>query len=246
MSDNPFDQNTIDVIDENQDFLAELVGEGKKFADVQALAKGKAAADAHITSLERSLSELREDLKNRGTTQDLLDAIKALKNEPPASPPPANHADPEVVGKPGLTEDDIERLLAQREEKSRKAANLNTAVSKLKEQYGNQYTVEVQKKAAELGVTTAYMQNLAETSPQLFAQLFPARQKSNDVFSAPPQGQRSSVSTAFGGTGEKYSDFDKIRKSDPHKYHTPAFQQSLNAAILRAQAAGKFDDFMNS
>lgn len=243
MSESLFDQTDEVVIDETKDFLSELVGEDKRYKTPADLAKAKIHADAHIEALNRSLAELREDLKNRGTTEDLLTAIKSLKNEP-APIPPSNHEQEQQGAKPGLTEADIERLLAEREAKSRKTTNLNTAIGKLKEMHGENFRSVVQAKAKELGVTTEYMQKLAEDSPALFTGLFPARQK--DVFAAPPQGQRSSVAAAFAGSGEKYSDYDKVRKADPHKYHTASFQRSLNEAVLRAQSAGRFEEFMNS
>ena len=76
--------------------LADLVGEGKKFATVEDLAKGKQESDRFIEQLQGELSGLREDLGKRMTSEQVLEEINRQKvaekeaaesrNEEPTSP----------------------------------------------------------------------------------------------------------------------------------------------------------------
>src|SRR2546426_10450626 len=71
-------------VDPNKDYLAELVGDGKKFKTSQDLARGKFEADQYIEVLKRRQDEMRadylkisEESKTRATLDDL---VKRLEN----------------------------------------------------------------------------------------------------------------------------------------------------------------------
>src|SRR5688572_23205514 len=75
--------------DDTKDYFTELVGDGKKFNDEKALAKGKAFADHHISLLEAEKAEmveehrkLREELNARAALEELIDQMKKEPTEP--------------------------------------------------------------------------------------------------------------------------------------------------------------------
>jgi len=56
-----------------------LVGEGKKFASIEALAAGKAESDKFIEQLQGELKGLRTDLDKRLSQEEILEEIKTLQ-----------------------------------------------------------------------------------------------------------------------------------------------------------------------
>ena len=56
----------------NDSFVTQLVGEGKKFKDYEALAKGKLEADRHIGEITKTLDELRAELAKQDYAKALL------------------------------------------------------------------------------------------------------------------------------------------------------------------------------
>jgi len=79
MADQP---DTIDTIDPSKNYLAELVGEGKKFKTQEDLARGKAESDAYIKILEKRSDELRndylklrDDYSSRAKLEEVVDQL---------------------------------------------------------------------------------------------------------------------------------------------------------------------------
>lgn len=247
---NVFDQNeTHEPQLEDKDYFVELVGEDKKFKTPQDLAKGKALADRHIENLNRTLASLRDELKSRSTVDDLMTKIEQRQQQPNVQTQGEHQSPPEKSAEGGLTAQDVERILAEREAARTKEANLNKAVNKLTEMFGDEAPAQIAAKARELGVTTEYLKEQARIAPSLVTELFtpkPAQQR--DVFSPAAPANRVNSGGLVGGKAgtEKYSDFDKVRKTDREKFYSPAFQRTIDEAVMRAQAQGRFDEFMNS
>ena len=63
------------------DALAELVGEGKKYATVEDLAKGNLNAQQHIGTLEHETASLREQSSSAKSIEDVLKAIQGTPQE---------------------------------------------------------------------------------------------------------------------------------------------------------------------
>ena len=244
-----FDQIVSPVtLDESKDYFAELVGEGKKFRDPKELAKGKAYSDAHIANLEKTLAEMRAELQTRKTAEDLINQINLASNRvdpsrdqnPPVTEPNSN---PDI--KSGLTPEDVERLFQEREAKQRREANLNKTTEKLREIHGDNAAAALQAKASELGVDTNYLKGLAQDNPTIFLSLFNKPQESpKDIFNAPaPSTFRPNQNT---DTGEKWSDYNKVKKENPTLYWSPKFQRKLMDAAERAMSQDRYEAFLNS
>lgn len=236
------------TIDETKDYLSEFVGEGKKFADVKALAKSKAFADAHIGTLTKALEAMRTELSTRKTAEDLINQI-ALANTKVDSNREQNQTATEQNtdqnNKPSLTPEDVEKMFQEREQRRQKETNLNLTTQKLKETFGDKAATELSNKARELGVDTSYMKKLAEDTPSVFLSLFSKPQvKSNDIFNAPPANQFRVAERS--NSGEKWSDFNKVKTSDPKKYWSPGFQRQLMDAAERAENQGRYEEFIKS
>lgn len=246
--DSLFDQTVVQTtIDESKDFLSELVGDGKKFKDVKDLAKGKAFSDAHIVTLEQTLSRMREELQTRKTAAELIDQISQRRTNPDPTPNLDNRAldtDTQTQTKSGLSPEDVERMFSEREAQRRKDDNLNLATAKLKEIHGDSAATVLQTKARELGLDTTYLKNMAQEAPNAFLALFnkPVEQTQRDVFTAPPSNSFRPTPTT--NLSEKWSTFNEVKKSNPSMYWTPGFQRKIMEAAQRAAEQGQYEQFM--
>lgn len=251
-----FDQ-TVDpvVIDETKDYFTEFVGDDKKFKTPQELAKSKAYADAHIANLTRNLDDLRKELGTRKTAEDLINQIALRSGHD--SVRANNPADRTIVQDQlerepatgetvkSLTPADVERMFTEREQLSQRQQNLKLTTTKLTEVHGENAAKVISDKAKELGVDSQYLKKLAEDTPSIFLSLFPKPEsKANEMFQAPPPNQFRTQVDQF--IGAKWSDFNKVKATDPKKYHSAAFQRAIMEAAQKAADAGQYDKFMAS
>jgi hypothetical protein len=245
--DNLFDQtvnNAPITIDETKDYLVELVGEGKKFKDPKDLAKGKAYSDAHIANLEKTLNSLREELHTRKTAEELINQMTSVRrnNDPVITQEPNLEVNNQIKG---MSPEDVEKLLTDRDVKRRKDENLNQATQKLKETFGEQAASAVANRARELGVEPSYLRSLAQEAPSAFIALFNKQSDvQEDVFRAPPTS--SYRPPLKQGLTDKWSELTTIRKTDPNTFYGAAHQRKLMEAAQRAVDAGRYEEFINS
>lgn len=221
--------------------LESLVGEGKKFADVEALAKGKVAADAHIARLEEEAVRLREVAQQNINAETQL---TELKNELMSLRESAS-GKPRVPTEPALTETDIETLversLTKKEANRTVAQNINESNNRIVRHFG---TVEkaqeaVRAKADEMGVTVEFIKETAARSPTAFMQLMgivpkPASDKGDGTFI---QSSGSVVRPEVVGSGPVEGSkawLDTIRRKEPNRFFDVAFQQKYIWGPARA------------
>src|SRR5882672_3792205 len=131
-----------DTQDSNKDFLTELVGEGKKFKDVQALARGKYEADQTVEQMKARLDELRTDYQTLhetreagATLKDLVDQLRTQKPSEGTFTPPAKdeNVQPKSEDLKALIRSGYEELKASEQAEQ----NLNIVQQRLKDRYGN-------------------------------------------------------------------------------------------------------------
>lgn len=217
------------IIDPNKNYLEEYVGEGKKYANAEELAKSRAHADAHIARIEDEQKRLREELATRLSYQDFLDQIKSMPLNSQQTPP----ADDQPGDKSVLKPEEIERLVDQRlqtAEANRTAnQNINTVVTKLQEVYGPNYAQHLKRQAAELGMSEQEVNTLAGRNPKALLKLLDVgEQKHTNIFQAPPRTQSTTLPSTQ-KRGDSY--YEKIRKEDPNLYWTPQVQNELFASL---------------
>lgn len=219
-----------------------LVGEGKKFKDVEALAKGKLESDAFILQLQTEMAGLREVAQQNINAETQLNE---LKNELIALREAS--VQPKVPTGPVLTATDIDNLVEKsltKKEATRTATqNINESNNRIVRHYG---TVEkaqeaVRAKAGELNVTVEYLKDTAARSPTAFIQLMGIVPKQA---SGPSEGtflQSSDTVIAPSGIGSEPGEgtkpwLDNIRRKDPNRFNDVAFQQKY---IWKPARAGK-------
>lgn len=149
----------------NKSYFGELVGDGKKFSDAEALAKSKLEADRHISNLESQLKEIREELAKRESAEEIAER---LRNERNADPKPSTST-------PGLSEERVAEIVKNTVtsiERSRSVReNVLEAERQFKSMYGDKTQEVLKAKASELGMTVEQLGKIAGESPTAFGKL---------------------------------------------------------------------------
>ena len=234
------------TIDPNTSLYETLVGDGKKFKTNEDLAKAKMESDRFIQQLQNELQGLRTDLSARSTLEQLMDKLNAPKDPPTNQQHNQGSMDGDGQnGAKSFSEEDIARLVEDRLSKAEKArvhnANLETVKNALVASFGNDYVTHLKAKAAELGMSEEYLQNLAKETPKAFLKLVEANGESratpvaNGLFT-PPQGSHTPANNAskgFSPTGiPKMSYYENLKKQDPTKYWSPEVQNKMHKDAL--------------
>lgn len=220
--------NNQQQMDQNKNYFSELVGEGKKFKDQEALARGKAEADNYVASLTSELDTLRQDyLKLRedhmagAKLEQLIDQLnkQQQRNADDYTPPVG-----EVKQKPELNLeevkksvlDDLKREKVLEEERN----NLASIQEKLKERFGNNAQNILKQQRDALKMTQEQVDSLARQAPAAFMRLMGLDEKPTETFQAPPS---STQRSEFSPTTQKrtWSWWQNLKRESPSKYWDP-------------------------
>jgi hypothetical protein len=152
--------------------LETLVGEGNKFADAEALAKGKQEADSFIEQLQGELKGVREDLAaaegKEGDSKTVADLIKAVQDSQQQVTGDTNQLSEENLSQ---TIKDIMEGVSDASTRAQNRETGNTLV--LGKVNGDIEAAKtfVAERAKQLGMTTDALAALSEVSPGAFAKL---------------------------------------------------------------------------
>lgn len=207
-----------------------LVGEGKKFKTIEDLAKGKVEADTFIEHLKKEMSELRDELKSKATTEEILKSLKMEQNQP--APSDANQA----IAKPEDIANMIRTEISQAEMTRIANENIKQANEVLVTKLGTpEKAIEfLASKSKELGLSVNKLQSMAAESPVALYSLLGlnnSQSKPNDK----PVGLSSQVNTSITepagqlvkGTKAYY---DNMRRTNKAQYFSPAIQNEIMKA----------------
>lgn len=218
-------------LDPNKDYLAELVGEGKKFKSEKDLARGKYEADLYVTTLTRQLDELRDDYKklredstSRAKLEELIGQLEARsKQSSNSDTPPAR----EVKDSPTLDPNELKSLVSssiQEYEMTRKQTdNFNRVREKLREQFGDNYQSVLKNQIEELGLTEDDVNTLARKSPNAFFKTLGIEQAiAKETFQNPvASSQRAETFRPKGSQKRTWSYYQDLKKTQPNLYLDP-------------------------
>lgn len=230
------------TIDPNTVTVDDLVGEGKKYATLEDLARSRVHADLTIEARERELAEAREEINKRLTYEELVEQLgRKDEREAPRSleqpPAPATPANVPTVKDEDLAAR-IREIQQQDKREERLQANITEVTNRMLQEFGSEAKASeyVASKARELGVTTQFLQDQAAQAPKAFFKTIGLE----DQVSPPARPSGGNVNTdAFRtqnpGNAPKpdtYAYFEEMRKTDPARYFLPATQNKLMKAAL--------------
>ena len=236
--------------DPNSVTVEDLVGEGKKYATIEELAKSRVHADIAIAARERELAEAREELNKRITYEELVEQL-GRPNEREAPRSSERQPAPETPANvPHIKDEDlaarIREIQAQDNREQRLQSNVSQVTQRMLEEFGTETKASeyLNGKARELGVDIKFLQDQAAQAPKAFFKTIGLE----DAVSPPARPTDGNVNTDAlrtqnpGGTpkADTYAFYENMRKTDPARYFLPATQNRLMKAALE-----KGDAFFN-
>lgn len=219
----------VDTIDPNKDYLAELVGEGRKFKTEKDLARGKYESDLYVNTLTRQLDELRtdylklrDDYTARAKLEELIGQLEAKQTQQLSNSeqPKAN----EVKDKPGIDPNEMKSLISssiqEYETTKKQNENFNLVKEKLKEQFGDNYPSVLKQQIENLGLTEEDVNALARKSPNAFFRTIGVDKPENkELFQNPLSSSlKSETFRPKGAQKRTRSYYLEMKKNNPKAY----------------------------
>lgn len=207
------------VIDPNKNYHDELVGEGKKFADDNDLARGKAESDLFIAKLAAENASYREELTKRKSMEEFVNQIEQVRSKPPATD---NNQNPngQVPTLPSTVDipSEVEKVIEARLARDRQSQNLEHVASVLEANLGPGFAQILAQRAKDLGVGLKFLDNLAQEQPKAFFALVGVPETPSRT-QAPAPGARTNPGS-LNGQKKNFAFYEQIRKTDPTRYNS--------------------------
>jgi hypothetical protein len=240
-----FTDPTSTIVDPNKNWLEELVGEGKKFADPAALARAKAESDAHIARLEREQAGVRAELEKRITMEELLTKLSAQKTTAPATSGTSEDTTEDkgsgtAAQQTALTPEQIQEMVQQgiatAVSQSVQKANFDMVKDTLIKTLGPNYAETLAKKAQDLGVGPKFLDDLAKTQPKAFLKLVEVEKPAETSTGTPRMGTQMDSGKNSGPADPDYkgqSYFLNLQKTDPKTFWNPKTQIQMHEMAMK-------------
>jgi hypothetical protein len=212
----------------------DLVGEGKKFRDPDAVAKKVIHADQHIERLEREQAELRAELAARQTVEDMLNKLqKPAPSEVPVTPRQEPGAKEEV----NLSAE-VQRLLQEERAKESRQKNIEAARKGLKDRFGPDYNQRLEKIAEEMSISKDFLTSIASTSPDGFFKLIDSVAKPDDNRpTTPPTPSHDPLKMQQGVGRKNNAYYQNLRKENPSLYFSRKVQNEMHSEVMKQGAS---------
>jgi hypothetical protein len=223
----------------NPSVLGDLVGDGRKFNDVEALAKGKLEADKFIEQMKQENASLKADLEKQTYKLGVTAKMEEMASEPTTElldpnnnmSGTSNTANTQLSSSEANIESLVEQTLMKREQQSVTKNNIAVVEAELEKAYGTEAAATVQQKAAELGLSLSELQGMAAKSPAAFMQLLgqPAPKRSPVI-----QGSiRTEGSTMQASSEKDFGYYQRLRRENSTMYYKPTTQRAMMADAER-------------
>lgn len=202
--------------------VGELVGEGKKFTSVEALAIGKMEADNFVDQLKREAKELREELDKRLTSEE---ALAKIQEQSKISAENTTQTSADEIA------DLVKRTVHDMSAADIAKANVLKADAILAEKYGDKRGEVVAAKAKELGVDVSFLEDAAAKSPSAFLGMIglssPASAPNTTASTAGSVNTDALAQINTGTKTDSYKHFEELRKTNPKEYFKPETQNKM-------------------
>lgn len=243
MSDSIFNtpQDGVDTQDDNQgdvNYLDQYVGEGKKYATVDELAKAYAHSDRFIDQLKSETTGLRTELNSRLALEELVTKLQnGATNTATSNQNYTNDSDERPhTSETVLSREDIAKLvrdsITEEQTRSQAEANRQMVQAEMKKAWGPNFVENLRNAQRSLGVDEATLDHLAKTSPQLFlnAVLGTSPRNPDPNSSVPPRSQVNTMASDMRSSNSverEWNELNGLMKTDPQRYWSPSVQNKL-------------------
>lgn len=241
MTDNVF--NAAPSVDDNRPNLEEvtvdtLVGDGRKYADQNQLAKAYVSADHTIAQRNAKIAELEAEVRIREDLMNKANNNNAANPNPNPNPEPKVNTDPAAprVEDSGKQADvDLSALvreeLKKTNEEEKFKRNIEHTANKLTDHYGSPEKANeaVRRRAEELNVGVEWLRDSAAQSPEAFF----ATMGINNAHSSNSPSSTGNVQIRPNANSNKkdYKYWETFRKEvGPTKFYSREVQNEMFAA----------------
>ena len=215
---------------QTEDYLSNLVGEGKKYSSVeeaaQALAKKAVNADTFIETLKTEKQQLESQYNELQTRNRSIDEIvNALQTPAPSQiPEPRTEEQPQVIN----VQEEVAKVLSERDKEQERQKRIADAWDKLSDSFGGLDTAKTAVASYINGDETkkGLIDTLAISDPDALVKILkPASEQT--TFSEPTSGVRTPAATGTMGR-LTWEDVQRVRKEDPKLYNSKDFKQRMH------------------
>lgn len=228
-------------LDPEKSYLEQLVGDGRKFKDQEALARGKYEADVYVKTLERKLDqvttdylEAKENAISKVEFDKLLEKLSVV--ERPSLATDLNQRKPEI----DLTQLDslVDNRLRAFENTKKQEENYRMVKNKLSETFGS----NLENHLSELGISGEEAAQLAKTNPNLLLKALGVDQQLKQPgFQAPPR--NTSGFTPKPAQKRSWSYYQDLKSKNPNLWLDPKINVQMQKDHIELGAAFEDGDF---
>lgn len=212
---NPADQatqsNDADQQHTDASYLANLVGDGKKYKTPEDLAKSKIHADEFIDTLKAELQQERDarikaeaEAAKRQSAEEILKQLKEPTRLEEESKTP-NLADVDI-------KELVKNVLKEQSAEERNKQNLTAFNTKLAELFGGERESKFKEKAVEVGLSPKFVAELAQQSPDAALKVLGLDGMKKPVAPSAPNGSASSASVRVQDPNSRRAYWDAMKK----------------------------------
>jgi len=215
----------------NDSYVTQLVGEGKKFKDIESLAKGKLEADRHIGEITKTLDELRAELAKQDYAKSLLEqmnkASETTAEQPSSSTPSPSNTENTTQRASDDIEALVEKVITEKERSRTVTQNLSVVNEEMEKQYGDKAGQILKAKSAELNMSLERLKEIAAESPTAFFQLVGVNNNNKKVTSMTTQSSVRSENFNSNSQERDFEYYQKLRKENRSLYYSPKIQNMM-------------------
>ena len=214
-------------VDPTKNYLEELVGEGKKFASVNDLARGKYEADLYIERMIKEFDELQDELSKRMTMEEVLDRMNQKNAAADHGNKPPVHQGDDESNHPSLDPEELKKSifseLQAKEAKERAASNVSQVKERLIKEFGPNFASHLKQLGSDIGMSTEALNNLASENPKALYRLIGldgSGKKQESAPTSPASNQYRPDTNSRGGDTRDQKYWQKVKQENPSFYHS--------------------------
>ena len=220
-----------------------------KYKDEAGIARTIIEKENFINQLKRENAELRVDLTSRSKVEETVDRLLSGKTssgttqQTTTSTGETSNENTNST-KPGLTEDDVKRILERERAAMQAEQNVNIAKKKLEEAYGADWQKVIAKRGKELGESKEFFDALAKKNPNaLMAILGPSEKpkaSTPGLFDNSVNTTSQTLSVTGGTQVRNESYYKNLKTKNSAEYWSPRVQAQMHKDAI-AQGASFFN-----
>lgn len=221
---------------EPSNYLEALVGEGKKFKDIESLAKGKWEADRTLNFKNQEFDRLRneylakdEELKNRMRMEEIIERLSSSNQQSSSDNQNANdqQKQPDLTSAMEEFRKSLPSEFAKYEDDRKQRQNFEMVQDTLRQEYGENSAAVLKQKIQDLDLDADYVNSLARKSPKALFNILGLNQRQREGFQAPPRSQARTDNFAPSTNKRTWTYYENLRTSKPAEYLSPKIQTQM-------------------